>query len=159
MDEKGKLRLLASLAQELNANGVTWALGASCFLYLKGIAPTFHDLDILIDEKDVKTVERLFLARGEKEPEHYDRSRYGTKVFDEYVIEGVDLDVMAGFSIYKDGQEYHFPLQANNIVDHLFVEGEDIPVESLEAWRERYALMGRKEKVEMIDNALNKRPS
>jgi hypothetical protein len=156
MDEKAKLHLLSRLAHELNAHGVTWALGASCFLYLKGIAPSFHDLDIMVDEKDVKTVEALFLARGEKQPDHYDRSRYGTKVFDEYVIEGVDLDVMAGFSILKDGKEYRFPLKKEAIVDHLRVEGEDIPVESLEAWRERYALMSRPEKVAMIDRALGR---
>jgi hypothetical protein len=34
------------------------------------------------------------------------------------------------------------------------LEGEQIPVESLPAWRERYALMGRQEKVAMIDAAL-----
>lgn len=156
MDEKAKLHLLSSLAHELNAQGVTWALGASCFLYLKGIAQTFHDLDIMIDEKDVKTVEKIFLSRGEKQPDHYDKTRYGTKVFDEFVISGVDLDVMAGFSILKDGKEYRFPLKKENIVDHLSLEGEDIPVESLELWRERYALMGREEKVAMIDRALRK---
>jgi hypothetical protein len=55
------------------------------------------------------------------------------------VISGVDLDVMAGFSIIKDGKEYRFPLKKENIVEHLSLEGEDIPVESLELWRERYA--------------------
>src|SRR5574344_1912115 len=138
MDEEAKLHLLAGLARELNAQGITWALGASCFLYLKGIAPTFHDLDFMVAEGDIPKAEKIFASLGAKQPEHYDHARYGTKVFDEYVIEGVDLDVMAGFSIFKDGKEYLFPLLKENLVEFFDLAGEKIPCESLQLWRERY---------------------
>lgn len=156
MEEKEKLHLLAHLARELNQAGVTWSLGASCFLYLKGIAPTFHDLDLMVAYQDADKAEEILAKEGRKEPEHYDYSRYGTKVFVEYVVAGVDIDLMADFSIIKDGKEYRFPLEAQSIVERYPLEGETIPFESLNVWRERYALMGREEKVKMIDAALKR---
>jgi hypothetical protein len=156
MDEKGKLHLLSQLAHALNQADITWALGASCFLYLKGLVPTFHDLDFFVKEEDAPKAEAIFLSRGKKQPEHYDRSRYGTHLFEEFVIEGVDIDLMASFSIIKDGKEYSFPLEKKNIVEFLTVEGEKVPVESLESWEERYALMGREGKAQIIRAALKR---
>jgi hypothetical protein len=154
MDEQDKLHLLASLAHDLNAQGITWSLGASCFLYLKGIAPTFHDLDFMVAYPDVEKAEAVFAHRGVKQPDHYDYSKFGTKVFAEYEVAGVDVDLMADFSIIKDGKEYKFPLEETSIVERYSLEGETIPFESLEIWRERYALMGRSEKVRMIESYL-----
>jgi hypothetical protein len=107
----------------------------------------------MVSEPDVLVAEKILGESGQKQPEHYDRLRYGTTVFSEYQIAGVDIDLMAGFSIRKDGVEYPFPLRQENIVEYLEVNGESIPVESLAVWRERYALMGRSEKVALIDSA------
>jgi hypothetical protein len=156
MDEQKKLHLLASLAHELNAQGITWSLGASCFLYLKGIAPTFHDLDLMVAFRDVEKAEAILARRGQRQPDHYDRAKFGTKVFAEYVVEGVDIDLMADFSIIKDGKEYFFPLEEKSIVERYSLEGERIPLESLAIWRQRYCLMGREEKVRMIDASLKR---
>ena len=156
MDEQGKLHLLASLAHEFNAEGLCWSLGASCFLYLKKIAPTFHDLDFMVALADVAKAEAILAKRGLKQPDHYDHTKYGTKVFAEYVVEGVDIDLMADFSIIKGGKEYPYPLQSEAIVERYELQGETIPFESLEVWRERYILMGREEKVAMIDAYLKR---
>ena len=42
MDEERKLALLVKIAHAFNEAHLTWALGASGFLYLQGIAPSFH---------------------------------------------------------------------------------------------------------------------
>jgi hypothetical protein len=157
MNEEDKLVVLSHLAHALNEAHLTWSLGASCFLYLEGIAPTFHDLDFMVSEESQKEAERIFATLGEKQPEHYDRLRYGTRFFGEYVVEGVDVDVMVDFSILKDGKEYRFPLKRENIDKVVLLKGEPIPFEKLSLWRERYLLMGRESKVAMIDKALRKR--
>jgi len=156
VDEQGKLHLLASLAYEFNAAGLCWSLGASCFLYLKKIAPTFHDLDFMMALADVRKAEAILAKRGLKQPERYDQTKYGTKVFVEYVVEGVDVDLMADFSIIKGGKEYPYPLFPEAIVECYDLAGIMIPFESLLVWRERYALMDRKEKVAMIDASLKR---
>lgn len=154
MDEERKLALLVKIAHAFNEAHLTWALGASGFLYLQGIAPSFHDLDLMIKETDAPKAVEILSSLGQRSPENYDRTRYGTVLFAEFVIAGVDIDLIAGFSIIALGVEHHFPLDNRSIAGFFDLEGEQIPVESLPAWRERYALMGRQEKVAMIDAAL-----
>lgn len=43
-----RLAALKRVASLLNGAGIPWALGASGMLYLRGIAPAFHDLDVMI---------------------------------------------------------------------------------------------------------------
>jgi hypothetical protein len=154
MDEERKLALLRKIAHAFTQAQISWALGASCFLYLQGIAPTFHDLDLMVKEADAPKAVEILSSLGQRFPEHYDRARYGTALFAEFVIEGIDIDMIAGFSIIASGVEHRYPLDESSIVGFADLEGEKIPVESLMAWRERYALMGRQEKVAMIDAAL-----
>ena len=71
------------------------------------------------------------------------------------MIDGVDVDLMAGFSILFNGLEYPFPLSKASIVEISHLEGEPIPFESLAIWRQRYALMGRTSRVSAIDAYLS----
>lgn len=43
-----KLELLKEIASTFNQENITWNLGASCMLYLRGIVDTFDDLDIMV---------------------------------------------------------------------------------------------------------------
>lgn len=56
-----KLNVLSMIAESLNKNNITWAIGASLLLYFKGIANEFNDIDIIIDEKDVEKVKKILL--------------------------------------------------------------------------------------------------
>ena len=78
--------------------------------------------------------------------------QYKTRVFLEYVIDDVDMDVMAGFVIVKDGQEYDCALKKEEIVETVPVNGQQIPLQSLETWKYYYKLMGRDKKVKMLEN-------
>lgn len=64
--------------------------------------------------------------------------------------EGV-VDIMAGFVIVKDEIEYNCSLRKEQIAEYIQVNDENIPLQSLEDWRNYYDLMGRTQKVEMID--------
>jgi hypothetical protein len=76
MSEKEKLRLLGEIAPAFNAAGFLWALGASGFLYLKGLVPTFHDLDLLVGEKDGPQAEALLRKMGEELSARQDKGPY-----------------------------------------------------------------------------------
>jgi hypothetical protein len=154
MEEAEKLQVLKTIAHTLNEARITWALGSSAFLYLKGLVPTFHDFDLFIAHDEGRRAEALLRTLGQEEPANYKPDRYGTRLFCEFTIQGVEVDLMEDFSIIKDGQEHFFPLEARHIVERLAVAGEPIPVESLASWQERYALMGRLEKAELIASFL-----
>jgi hypothetical protein len=147
---KNKLTVLSYIAKELNHKNVTWAIGASMLLYFKGITSEFHDIDIMVAEEDVEILKDVLSSFGNIQPPN-PNVQYKTKYFLEFNVDGVDIDVMAGFIIINEGKEYYFPLKKESINDYTEVNGIKIPLQSLEEWRNYYKLMGRDEKVKMID--------
>lgn len=150
MEIENKLSVLRKVAEAFNAHGITWAVGASLLLYFEGIVDDFHDLDLLIGENDVPSVESLLAPLGtmtRREP----NAQYRTKAFLEYQIDGVELDLMAGFSIVAEGREHYFPLRKEEITKSIDLDGIQIPLHSVSAWKTYYALMGRIEKVQLIE--------
>ena len=100
-----KLQVLSKIAKELNNKQIVWAVGASTLLYLNDLVEEFHDIDILIMEECVEKTKEAFAVLGdllEREPSE----QYKSKHFLEYIVDGVDIDVIAGFVIVRDGVEY-----------------------------------------------------
>ena len=146
-----KLTLLSHVAKELNNRKVTWAIGASMLLYFKGIVSDFHDIDILVKEEDIDQAKEALLSFGIMQSPNQSIS-YKTKQFMEFEVDGVEFDLMAGFVIINNDKEYYFALQNEDIKDFVEVRGVQIPLQSLEEWRMYYQLMGRDEKVRLIDD-------
>lgn len=154
MELNHKLEVLKRIAGALNKENVTWAVGASLLLYFKGVVNEFHDLDLMVTLEDVDKVKAVLGELGEKQ-EQEPNSQYKTKCFLEYVIDEVDVDVMAGFVIVKEGVEYPIPFDKRSIVEIIQFEEAHIPLQSVEAWKSYYALMNRQSKVELIEGWLN----
>lgn len=79
---------------------------------------------------------------------------YQTKCFMEYVIDAIDVDVMAGFAIVREGEVYDCSLCTDQITDQLMLEDEVIPMQSPRLWCTYYRLMGRNAKADLIEKAL-----
>ena len=152
-DVKKKLMVLSKVAEKLNQRNLTWAIGGSLLLYFKGITNEFHDIDIMVAEEDVEALKEIILTFGQLLPPN-PKVEYKTKHFLEFNVEGVEIDVMAGFTIVNKENEYYFPLRASSVNDFTEVNGVPIPLQSIAEWRKYYELMGRAEKVKMIDRSL-----
>lgn len=145
-----KVHLLKQIARKFNEASITWALGASMMLYFKKITSEFHDIDLLIANENVEAARKILSEMGEQQPPN-PNPKYQTKTFMEFVINSMDVDVMAGFTIFSDGKLYDCSLKKEQIVEWIDLEGEKIPLQSPLLWRDYYRLMGRKEKVDMIE--------
>lgn len=150
-----KLRVLAKIGGALNGAGVTWAVGASLLLFFRGITDSFHDIDITAAKSDAKAIKELLLPMGRLLPEK-PNAKYATRHFYEFVIDGVDIDVIAGFSIISGGEEHDCSLTPAAVVSHVCVGGVTIPLQSIADWRDYYALMGRSGRVAQIDEYLRR---
>lgn len=151
-----KLQLLKKNAHSFNENGIEWALGASLMLYLKGIVPDFHDIDLMISMKDADKAKEILSEMGKIcPPNPIQNPIYHTKRFMEFVIDSIDVDLMAGFIIEKDSKIYDCSLHKNQIVEEVKLDGESIPLQSPLLWSKYYHLMGRDEKGSMIEKALS----
>lgn len=152
-----KINMLVRIAKSFNQNHIRWNLGASCMLYLREITNEFHDIDLLIHEDDVQKVKEIMssypLIKKVTSP-----LKYRTKVFLNYEVEGVDIDLMARFSIVDQEKIYEFPLLLEDINEYILVNNEKIYLSSLETWLHYYKLMHRYEKVQMIEDYIQKHP-
>ncbi len=152
MDEnERKLGVLTKIAKILNDNNIVWAVGGSLLLlYFRNKTDMFHDIDIMVIEDDIKKLKSLLEPMGIFTSPHPNK-QYKTRYFLEFTIDNVDVDIMAGFVIVNEGKEFDCSLNPESIVEHLNINGADIPLQSIDDWRRYYALMGRNAKVEMID--------
>lgn len=145
-----KIEVLRKIAHQFNEEEVIWTLGASMLLYFKGITSEFHDIDLMIAEKEVNSVRKILSEMGELHPSKPNPG-YRTKTFMEFTVDAVDVDVMAGFSIVHDGKVYDCSLKKEQIVETVSLGKEMIPLQSPLLWYEYYRLMGRGKKAEMIE--------
>ena len=152
-----KIQLLLRIAHRLNEAHVEWALGASMMLYFKGITSDFHDIDLMVADRDAESVRTILSEMGEScSSDSIPNPMYRTKTFMEFRIDSVEVDVMAGFAIVKDGTVYDCALRTEQIVEQMPLGTEVIPLQSPLLWCEYYRLMGRAEKAEMIEKAIER---
>ena len=154
-DTEHKLKVMADIARELNKEKITWAIGASLMLYLRGIVTEFHDIDIMVAEEDAERAEQTICRIGEELPRR-STAQYKTRWFIEFTVGGVDVDLMAGFVIVKDGTDHECPLLPEDITETRTVNGESIPLHSAVRWAEYYRLMGREAKADMVKEWINR---
>lgn len=74
------------------------------------------------------------------------------EIENKFKVENVDIDVMAGVVIVNKGRDFNFLLDKDDLMDYTEINGVKIPLQSVEKWRNYYELMGKTEKVKMIDD-------
>lgn len=149
-EREHKLAVLGEIARALNGGDVVWAVGGSLLLYCKGKTDTFRDIDIMVWEEHVETLKALLLPLGILAPPAPNPG-YKARHFLNFTIRGVEVNVMGGMFIVKDGKDYDCSLSPSQVAEYIWINGERIPLQSLEDWRRYYLLMGREEKAAMID--------
>ena len=145
---------LSYIGEALNDNGITWAVGASILLNHYKLIDKPNDIDILIDLNDIEKADKILKSMGEKKP--WDKTaNYSTEYFYEYVVNGVDVDVMSGLTINYDKVIFKYIFDKSSITEFKKINGIDIPLTSLEDWYVLYQLIpGRDIKVKMIEDYL-----
>lgn len=149
-----KLTVLATIAEMFNSKNITWALGGSAMLYLRGMVDQFDDLDIVISEGQEQVVEKLLVQMGECSIAPASE-QFRSKCF-KSVVDNVKVDVISGFTIVCDGISHYLPLDTADIDMYMVIDDCKIYLHSIEVWRIYYSLMGRTAKVSLIDDAIGR---
>lgn len=143
--------VLIKITEALNSTDILWGVGASMLLYQYKLVDNPSDIDITVSISDIKEVDRILSSMGEKLSESKS-DIYLTEYFYEYIIDGVNIDVMAGFKINLTNSVFEYPFDKNSVPHHLKVGNTPIPFSSLEDWFVLYQLMPKREyKVNLID--------
>lgn len=148
---KDKITVLLKIAQALNDEKVVWNLGGSCMLYFRTVLEAFNDIDIVVRETDIEAVKSLMAMFGEKKIRNFDE-RYKTRYFLQYQVDGVDIDIISGFTIVDQDEIHYFALNDNKNSDSVEINGINIYLEQLSVWLHYYKLMNRQDKVDLIES-------
>lgn len=144
---------LLKIADIFNQHNVTWALGASMLLHYKGLVSKPNDIDIIVSLDDVELADTLLNGIGVKRPDNPDK-HYKTKHFLEYVIDDIDVDIMAGFIINYNGHSYEYELSPETF-ENIYIENVLINLCPIEDWYVLYSLMpNRQAKIDIIQHYL-----
>ncbi len=155
MDKKVR-DVLKKIAEKLNKEEIVWGVGASVMLNYYGITEKVNDIDIQVSLDHVDRIDRILAKMGTKN-RRLPNDTYKTKYFYEYTIDGVEVDLMGGLCVSRDGKDYSFEFTKNSIGDTLIIEGVEVPLGKLDYWYNIYKVLpGREIKVKGIENYIEK---
>ncbi len=147
-------KTLSYIGEKLNDSNIVWAVGASMMLNQFGLINNSNDIDIFVDIKDINRADEILQSIGEKKKTEKN-SVYSTEFFYKYLINGIGIDVMAGFAINHSRGVYEFIFDDKSISKIETINEIDIPFTSLEDWYVIYQLIPNREfKVNLIEKYL-----
>ena len=145
---------LTYIGEKFNHSNIVWAVGASLMLNQFGLIKDPNDIDILVAIEDINKADDILKNIGEKkEPKKV--STYSTKYFYKYLVNKINIDVMAGFAINHTKGLYGYVFDNDSISTIKRINKVDIPFTSLEDWYVIYQLIpNRESKVDLIEKYL-----
>lgn len=145
---------LAEVAGALNRDGVHWGVGGSVLLQHFGLENQPHDIDIVVAEQDAESAAQVLDRLGTRKTRS-EQGSYVTFRFLEYVVDGTDIDVMAGLGIRHSAGIYLYAFDERAVTDSMPAGTAVVPLTALEDWYVLYQLMvGREQRVRVIENYL-----
>lgn len=116
--------------EKLNESNIVWGVCVSILLNQCGLIDKANDIDIFVDIKDIDKVDEVLRSIGDKKPGKKSDT-YLTKYFYEYVINGSDVDVMAGFRINHSSGVFEYIFDNSSISKARKINGVNILFTSL----------------------------
>lgn len=148
------LDTLSYIGSKLNEENIAWAVGASILLNHYGLVDKPNDIDIMVNIKDIEKADKVLTSLGKRKIQEK-VSTYDTEYFYEYVVNGIDVDVMAGMIINHGEGAYRYKFDNEAITSKKIINGIEIPLTSLEDWYVLYQVIpNRERKVKLIEEYL-----
>ncbi|MEI4461025.1 hypothetical protein SZL87_01165 [Exiguobacterium indicum] len=139
-------KVVACLQQER----IQFGIGGSLLLHHHGLPVTPLDIDLVVALADAERTVLLLSEMGTV-LEQDEMSLYATEVFKEFMIEGIDLDLMSGLQVHHDEGVFVYPF------DEQSIDSTGLPFMALVDWYVIYQLIpGRDQKVTMIEDVFTK---
>ncbi len=117
-DEMEKKRnILLRLIEETSKENVIWALLCFCAIYFRGVVDEYHDYDVLIEHDSVNKFIEIFKTMGGKIEfgQNGKEAFFNSKVFGFGEIDGVEFDLISGFTVTTYGTSYCYELKKEEI--------------------------------------------
>ncbi|TSB45734.1 nucleotidyltransferase domain-containing protein [Alkalicoccobacillus porphyridii] len=146
------LSLLSKLQNAFDEMNVTWAVGGSLMLQLRGLSTIPNDIDLLVTEEDAPKLIQQLNSIGTPLEMPKKQTVLTSSTFAKYDFDGVGVDVMVNFGVKHEKGTYICLLDHDSISDNPMTSGHAYPLSALEDWYVLYLLMpNRESKVALIE--------
>ncbi|WP_214857706.1 hypothetical protein [Exiguobacterium sp. s191] len=143
-------QVLEKVVACLQHEQIQFGVGGSLLLHHHGLPITPRDIDLVVALADAERAVLLLSEMGTV-VEQDETSLYATEVFQEFIIEGIDLDLMSGLQVRHDEGVFVYPFAEQSI------DSAGRPFMALVDWYVIYQLIpGREQKVTMIEDVFMK---
>ncbi|WP_214723307.1 hypothetical protein [Exiguobacterium sp. s143] len=143
-------QVLEKVVACLQHEQIQFGVGGSLLLHHHGLPITPRDIDLVVALADAERAVLLLSEMGTV-VEQDETSLYATEVFQEFMIEGIDLDLMSGLQIRHGEGVFVYPFAEQSI------DSAGRPFMALVDWYVIYQLIpGREQKVTMIEDVFMK---
>lgn len=133
---------LTKIVSEFEANKIRYALACSMNLFLQGIVDDFHDLDFIVEFKDVAKIKNVMKLMGAILKETGGNGYCESNVYMHFQLGRVDVDIISGFKIFTFGTHFLYELNPKELTfTSIIDEFPKIPLIPIEALYVLYAMM------------------
>ena len=130
-----------NLIEEFKKINVGWALGCSMNLFLRGIIDDFHDLDLIVDIKDIDKIKKIMEGKGAVLTETGGNGFCESDMYMHYQLGRVDVDIISGFRIVTFGTEYYYSYKSSQVDIVEVMDNIKVPLIPVEAMYILYYMM------------------
>ncbi|NPD90314.1 MAG: hypothetical protein HGN29_16500 [Asgard group archaeon] len=149
------IEVLKTLYSKLIETDIVWVIGGSLALKLQGLDVEPKDIDLFTDEEGAYEVEKLFAEYLVKNvslsSKDNIRSHYGI-----LNIHGIEVEIIGHIEFKDERNVWEVGRKLEDVINIIEYEEMKIPLMKLESQLMGYSKIGRKDKIELIDEWLKK---
>lgn len=142
--------VLGKIAKALNSSDILWGVGASLLLNQYGLGTDPGDIDIIVSVSDINKVDEIMSSLGQKQTVGTS-DIYRTEYFFEYLVDGVHVDIMAGFKVNLSNSVFEYKFDKSSVPNKFWFGSVSVPFSTLEEWYVLYQVIpGKDYKADII---------
>lgn len=122
-------------------NQVRWGLACSMNLFLRGVVDEFHDIDLIIEEKDVEKVTKILKEKDAKLIATGGNGYCESDIYLHYQFGRIDVDIISGFRLITFGTCFLYKFNKNELDFITIDRKKEIPLITMEALYLLYSMM------------------
>lgn len=128
------------IISDFQKSGVRWGLACSMNLFLRGVVDEFHDLDLLVEAKDIGKIITIMEKNGAELIATGGNGYCESDVYMHFQFGRIDIDIISGFRLITFGTSFLYEFNENEL-DKIEVNKTEIPLISMEALYILYSMM------------------
>ena len=149
------LAVLQMIALELDGTAINWAVTGSCSLALQGVPVAVHDIDLRTTARDAYRIQCVFQPYL-KRPVTFTTTERVRSHWGALEMNGIQVEIIGDMQHLLADGAWEPLVDLNSFKVDIEIDGVQLPVMSLPFLYDAYQLLGRADKVALLQTWLER---